>query len=967
VSEGRSGRAGTGAGQPQTFPRARLAALALCAALVAVAAGAGGARAVVVEINGHGYGVAPRGDIRSSSIPGANRTLHAGARSRARPYDEPPNGGSPLEWLGGPVMQSSITHVIYWDPEKEFTAEAKAIIKAFFTDVAHDSGLASNVFGVDAQYTEGEEGPNAAYDSTYAGEIEDTNPYPKTGNCTTPKGEFADNATTYSTCLLDQQLQSQLKSFIAEQELNRGSSQLYFLLLPHKVVTCVNEIDPQVNELACSNNVFCAYHSYIEPGSNEIIYAAVPFSLLDSVNAKSCQDDDKSELQAPNGDTTGTNSTTRYADVATKYISHEFSEAITDPLPEHETAWVDQLGLETGDKCNATPFEGVEEIEGKEFEEEGEPGFDRNAFLPTLGTATNGSLYDQEINGGQFYLQSEWDNVVEECLMKPLEIERAEFTPASGSIAPGTPVTFEASAEDPYEHAIFKWQFGDGETGSGPEPTHTYAGDGEEKVKLTVEDSLTNSKTEVSHTLIVAGPTVVTLAPGAIEEEAAELKGSVNPNGEAVTSCEFEWDTTTAYRKTAECNAEPASGTSPEAVSAEIEELEPNTTYHYRLVAKTAGGTTQGSDERFTTLPEEPEAEATEATGIGQSYATLNATVDPEGAGIETCEFKYFSVSKPEERSVECELGPAVNGLVPVSAKVSGLSAEAEYEFIVFATTRGGEAESAELFETLPPAAPEVALGAPSSVGQSFATLVGSVNPQGAEISGCVFEYGTSSSYGAAAPCSPTPPRGDEPVAVSAALSGLSAGTTYHYRLVERYGEGQQALSADATLTTDPIVVTEPEANQPPPTLPGSLPPPPTPDSSFTLAAPTMNGTTGAITFTFSVHNPGTATWMLTFRNGRFGVFSAGAGRCKAGFVRLQRRCRPLKIVFAHGRKTAVAAGTVSFTARPSAPARKALKNALKRHKGLAVSVEVRFQSSLGGTAVVRRRTITIKRKRNKR
>ena len=56
-------------------------------------------------------------------------------------------------------------------------------------------------------------------------------------------------------------------------------------------------------------------------------------------------------------------------------------------------------------------------------EEEGEPGFDKHAFTPTLGgSAGHGTLFNQAIDAGHYYLQSEWDNAGEACLMKPLAL-----------------------------------------------------------------------------------------------------------------------------------------------------------------------------------------------------------------------------------------------------------------------------------------------------------------------------------------------------------------------------------------------------------------------------------------------------------------------------------------------------------------------------------------------------------------
>ncbi|HEY5344287.1 MAG TPA: fibronectin type III domain-containing protein [Solirubrobacteraceae bacterium] len=73
---------------------------------------------------------------------------------------------------------------------------------------------------------------------------------------------------------------------------------------------------------------------------------------------------------------------------------------------------------------------------------------------------------------------------------------------------------------------------------------------------------------------------------------------------------------------------------------------------------------------------------------------------------------------------------------------------------------------------------------ATSLVTQTTATLSARVNPDGQTVTECKFEYGTSTSYGASAPCKTLPGSGSSPVAVSALLTtGLTANTEYHFRI----------------------------------------------------------------------------------------------------------------------------------------------------------------------------------------
>jgi len=139
---------------------------------------------------------------------------------------------------------------------------------------------------------------------------------------------------------------------------------------------------------------------------------------------------------------------------------------------------------------------------------------------------------------------------------------------------------------------------------------------------------------------------------------------------------------------------------------------------------------------------------------------------------------------------------------------------------------------------------------------------------------------------------------------------------------------------------------------------------PPTPNSNFTALGSAVNSKTGAITFTESVGDPGTFSWVLTFHNGKFGVFASRKTKCTAGSVRLNGKCRPGKVLYAKGKQTFAAAGTVKFTVKPSASAWKALRTALKRKKGLSVTVTLTFQSSRGGSPVSHTQPVTVKLKK---
>ena len=136
---------------------------------------------------------------------------------------------------------------------------------------------------------------------------------------------------------------------------------------------------------------------------------------------------------------------------------------------------------------------------------------------------------------------------------------------------------------------------------------------------------------------------------------------------------------------------------------------------------------------------------------------------------------------------------------------------------------------------------------------------------------------------------------------------------------------------------------------------PVQAPKSPAPNSSFSVLSTKVNNKTGAIMFTGMVSDPGTFTATLSFRNGKFGVFSAAKKiECKKGQVRLKGKCRPATVRFGSVRKPVAAAGIVVFTVTPSASATKALKQALEKKHGLGVTALLSYQSARGGSPVSR-------------
>ena len=213
-----------------------------------------------------------------------------------------------------------------------------------------------------------------------------------------------------------------------------------------------------------------------------------------------------------------------------------------------------------------------------------------------------------------------------------------------------------------------------------------------------------------------AKPTVTTEAASAVSQFSAELHGVVNPNGSQVTACFFEYGTTTSYGKSVACTPAPGSGTGGVAVHASAGGLASNTTYHYRVVATNASGTSQGNDVTFTTLAQVPIVATTGVSAVTHTGATLEGTVDPDGEEITACRFEYGTTTS-YGLSAACSSAPGSGfGAVAVSGPAAGLSANTIYHFRISATNASGTSTGFDqTFSTATPHGAKVKEGAAST------------------------------------------------------------------------------------------------------------------------------------------------------------------------------------------------------------------------------------------------------------
>lgn len=295
-------------------------------------------------------------------------------------------------------------------------------------------------------------------------------------------------------------------------------------------------------------------------------------------------------------------------------------------------------------------------------------------------------------------------------------------------------------------------------------------------------------------------PQAVTGGASGVSSTAATLNGSVNPGGRA-TTWYFEYGTSTGYgSKTGARDA--GAGTSPVSTAAQVSGLKSGATYHFRLVASSDAGTSRGSDHTFVPVAA-PVVTTKGASSLRDSTATLNGSANPNGQST-TAYFEYGTTPSYGAKSAAKGLGSG-RSTANVAIGVSGLAPGTTYHFRLVATNATGTSVGGDQTFTTT-GAPGVRTGAATSIAQTTATLTAAVDSRGHSTT-WYFQYGTTPAYGLRT-STHSQGAGAGAHSVAEAISGLTAGTVYHFRVVATNSVGT-TLGADVAFTTagPPITV----------------------------------------------------------------------------------------------------------------------------------------------------------------
>jgi hypothetical protein len=274
-------------------------------------------------------------------------------------------------------------------------------------------------------------------------------------------------------------------------------------------------------------------------------------------------------------------------------------------------------------------------------------------------------------------------------------------------------------------------------------------------------------------------PAVKTLKATNVDSITAILNGTVNAFGLSTTVI-FEYGTTTDYGSTVTAFQSPVSGDSITHVSVDISGLTPCTTYHYRLKAENSKWINfYGSDSTFIS-GHMPTLTTTAISGItGTTVVSGGDIIDDGCITITSRGVCWSATANPTTSDSKTSDGGTLGQYV---SNIIGLTAGTTYHIRAYATNSAGTAYGDDVaFLTLGQSPTSLTQPA-TNVSDTSATLNGTVNANYLSTS-VTFESGTTPSYGSTATASQSPVTGNAITNVSANISGLAGGTTYHFRV----------------------------------------------------------------------------------------------------------------------------------------------------------------------------------------
>jgi hypothetical protein len=186
---------------------------------------------------------------------------------------------------------------------------------------------------------------------------------------------------------------------------------------------------------------------------------------------------------------------------------------------------------------------------------------------------------------------------------------------------------------------------------------------------------------------------------------------------------------------------------------------------------------------------------------VGVDSAHVSVEADPGVTAPNEGEAR-FELSEDSGAHWGVAATKAVPGAGTVEVVLAGLRLNSDLLVRVTVANSTSSKTSGGTPFTTPVIPPVVKTGAATSISETEAVLNGTVNAAGQQTL-YRFEYGTTTAYGSQVPLGTDAPAGNQrsPLSVAKLITGLQAGTTYHFRVVAQSPSGV-SIGEDKTFTT---------------------------------------------------------------------------------------------------------------------------------------------------------------------
>lgn len=328
-------------------------------------------------------------------------------------------------------------------------------------------------------------------------------------------------------------------------------------------------------------------------------------------------------------------------------------------------------------------------------------------------------------------------------------------------------------------------------------------------------------------------PTATTVAASSIAADGATLNGTILSNGDTATGS-FCYSTLNSQKEITgvldSCIGGPTLGTNTSGNnwSLDVTKLKPGTKYYFQVIGENGNGTKYGNILEFTTSAGAPTATTLAPTVFGTT-ATLNGEIESLGANA-TVTFCHGTTSNlsgcTSVSATPSSVLAANSAVVPVTFSLTGLTAGTRYYYRVSATNSAGTTNGSIV--DFYAGAPTAITAAAGSVTTTTATLNGTVQSNGNDISAIKYCYFTSADapavepnggmslcYGSSSTVTPvnasiTTLLGTDTSTATAPLNvtGLTDGSTYYFQIVATNSRGTSYGPVLVFYTGIPVVKT---------------------------------------------------------------------------------------------------------------------------------------------------------------